>query len=393
MKLSQRIQSVAESATLAVTARAAQMRAEGIDVISFGAGEPDFPTPPHIVEAARKALTDGQTKYPKPASGLAVLKTAVCAKLRRENDLEYTPQQVMISVGGKDAVYGLMQALLDPGDEVIIPVPYWVSYPEMAKLAGAVPVFVEGKQESGFCVTPDQVRDAITARTRLFIFNSPSNPGGHVYNSDQVRAIAGAFAGTDVTVVSDEIYDRLVYDDEPCLSFAATGDDAYQRTVTLNSASKTYSMTGWRLGFAAGSPDIIKAMAKLQSQSTSGAATFSQIAYAAALDGDQSCVSAMRDEFARRGRFMCEALNAIDGIRCNPAGGAFYVFPDVSGTFERLSVTSSHSFAAKLLEDARVAVVPGGAFGMDTNVRLSFATGMDQIETGLDRIAKLVKAG
>ncbi len=393
MKLSERIQSVAESATLAVTARAAQMRAEGIDVISFGAGEPDFPTPPHIVEAACKALTDGQTKYSKPASGLAALKKAVCGKLDRENGLEYSPQQVLVTVGGKDAAYLVMQALLDPGDEVIIPAPYWVSYPEMAKLAGGVPVIIEGKQEAGFCITPDQLRNAITDRTRLFIFNSPSNPGGHIYDADQTRAIAEVLSGTDVAVISDEIYDRLVFTDAELLSFAAVSADAYQRTITLNSASKTYSMTGWRLGFAAGPVELTKAMAKLQSQDTSGAATFSQVAYAAALNGDQSCVAAMREEFARRGRFMCDRLNAIDGVRCNPSGGAFYSFPDVSGTYARLGVTSSHSFAAKLLEEARVAVVPGGAFGMDANVRLSFAIGMDQIESGLDRIADLVAAG
>lgn len=390
MKLSQRVQDIAESATLAVSAKAAKMKAEGIDVISFGAGEPDFPTPPHIVEAAKRALDDGQTKYPKPASGLPVLKEAIRGKLERENDLTYAPDEIVVTVGGKIGGNLVMQAILDPGDEVIIPAPYWVSYPEMVKLAGGVPVFVHGDEANGFCLTPEQIKGAITERTRALIMNSPSNPAGHLYTPERIRAIADAVRGTDITVISDEIYDRLILDSTPHLSFAAVDDDAYCRTITLNSASKTYSMTGWRLGFVAGPRDVIKAIAKLQSQGTSGAATFAQHAYAVALTGDQACVNEMRQAFARRAEYTHATLTAIPGVTCVKPAGAFYAFPNVSGVYETLGVASSLAFADKLLEEARVAVVPGSAFGMDTNVRVSFATSMEQIEEGLSRLSEFI---
>ncbi|MEE9296357.1 MAG: pyridoxal phosphate-dependent aminotransferase [Phycisphaerae bacterium] len=392
MNLSKRVQSLAESATLAVTARAAQLRSEGVDVISFGAGEPDFATPEHIIEAANKALADGHTKYSKPASGLAAVKKAACAKLKRENNLEYGTDQIVITAGGKNACHLVLQAIVDPGDEVIIPVPYWVSYPEIVKLAGGVPVFVQGTQENNFCVTPQQIRAAMTDRTRALIMNYPSNPAGHMYTPDQIRALADVLRGSEVTVISDEIYDRLIYGGRVFLSFAAVSEDAYQRTVTINSASKTYSMTGWRLGMIAGGRDLVQAAAKLQSQNTSGAVTFAQLAYAAALEGDQSCVEKMRDAFYERGRFVHARLNAIEGIQCNEPQGAFYVFPDVSGVYEKLGVDGSQSFAGRLLNEAHVAVVPGGAFGMDANVRISFATGMDQLEKGLTRLADWIAA-
>ncbi len=391
MKLSQRVQSVAESATLAVSSRAAQLRAQGVDVVGFGAGEPDFPTPPHIVKAANEALANGHTKYSKPATGLPVLKKAICEKLRRENNLEYAANQIISTVGAKDACYLIMQTLLDPGDEVIIPVPYWVSYPEMVKLAGGVPVFVQGLPENNLRVTPEQIREAVTDRTRLLVFNSPNNPGGFFYTSDQTRAVAEVLRGTDVAVLSDEIYDRLIFSDDPYLSFAACDSDSYARTITVNGPSKTYSMTGWRLGFAAGPSDVIKAMGKLLTQDTSGAVTFAQVACAAAMNGDQSCVEEMRLAFAERGRHMCDRLAGMPGIECPQTTGAFYAFPDVSGTFERLGVDSSGSFATKLLDEAGVAVVPGGAFGMDTHVRLSFAISMTQIDEGLNRIANLLQ--
>ncbi len=390
MKLSDRASSIAESPTLAVSAKAAQMRADGIDVIGFGAGEPDFPTPPHIIAAAKKALDDGQTYYPKPASGIPILKDAIRGKLSRENGLTYKANEVVVTVGGKMACNLVFQALLNPGDEVIIPVPYWVSYPEMVKLAGGTPVFVAGEEANGFRVTPDQIRGAMTDRTRVLLLNYPSNPAGHMYSPDEVRAIAAQMAGTDVVVISDEIYDRLVLDGSEFLSFAAVSDDAFQRTLTLNSASKTYSMTGWRLGFVAGDSALVKAVAKLQSQGTSGAATFAQVAYAAALDGDQGCVTTMRDAFVERCSFMVDALGAMDGVQCYRPNGAFYVFPNVSGTYARLGVSSSAEFAERLLEEARVAVVPGSAFGMDSNVRLSFATSMKAIQEGLRRIATFV---
>jgi aspartate aminotransferase len=390
--LSQRVRSLAESATLAVSAKAAKLKSEGVDIISFGAGEPDFTTPPHIIEAAKAALDAGETKYPKPASGLATLKQAIQGKLRRENNLEYETKQIVVTVGGKDGCYLALHALIDPGHEVIIPAPYWVSYPEMVKLAGGTPVFIQGDPTNDFRVTPDQIRSAITTKTRAIFLNYPSNPGGHMYSPDQVRDIAAVLAGTDVVVLADEIYDRLVYDGHEHLSFAAVSQDAYDRTITLNSASKTYAMTGWRLGFAAGNRDVIKGIAKLITQDTSGAATFSQHAYAAALSGDQGCVDTMRTEFTKRRAIMCDGLNAIDGVHCRPPGGAFYTFPDVGDTYRSLGVSGSVDFAGKLLEKAGVAVVPGAAFGMDRHVRLSFATSTEQIVAGLQRLADFVRS-
>lgn len=386
MQLSQLVQSIAESPTLAVSALAAKMRSEGKDVIGFGAGEPDFDTPQHIIDAACQALNEGHTKYPKPSSGLPILKQAIKNKLKRENNLDYEVSQITATVGGKMAGNLLMKTLINPGDEVIIPVPYWVSYPEFVRLAGGQPIFVHGTEENGFCVTPEQIRAVITDRTRAIFLNYPSNPGGHMYSPDRVRAIADALVGTDVTVIADEIYDRLVLDDTEFLSFAAVSDDAYQRTITVNSASKTYSMTGWRLGFVAGNADVVKGVAKLDSQGSSGAATFSQVAYAAALNGDQSCVEEMRNAFVKRAARMHQLLNDIPGVRCQKPAGAFYAFPNVGGTFERVNVAGSSEFAQKLLAEANVAVVPGVAFGMDEHVRFSFATSTDNIETGLERM-------
>jgi aspartate aminotransferase len=390
VKLSERIKLIAESPTLAVSAKAARMRAEGVDVIGFGAGEPDFATPEHIVAAAKQALDEGQTFYPKPASGLSVLKTAIVAKLARENNLDYAADQIVVTVGGKMACQLVFQAMLNPGDEVLIPIPYWVSYPEIVKLAGGVPVFIEGSEDNGFRVSPEQILAKTSDRTRALILNYPSNPAGHMYTPDQVRAIATALEGTDITVISDEIYDRLILDDSRYLSFAAAGSDAYARTVTLNSASKTFSMTGWRLGFIAGPHDLIKAAAKLQSQGTSGAAPFAQLGWAAALNGDQSCVDTMKAAFLERRNVMVDALRVMDDVTCYRPQGAFYTFPNVAGTYKRLGVANSAQFAEKLLDEAKVAVVPGSAFGMDSNVRLSFATGMDAIKEGLSRIAAFV---
>lgn len=388
--LSQSVEAIQESATLAVAAKAAKMRAAGIDVVSFGTGEPDFPTPAHIVAAAKQALDDGKTKYPSPSSGVGVLKEAIAGKLLRENDLRYCTDQIVVTVGGKIACQHVLQALVNPGDEVIIPVPYWVSYPELVRLAGGVPVFVHGAAEDRFCITPDQLKAAITPRTRVFILNYPSNPAGHLYSPEQVRALAAVLAGTEITVLSDEIYDRLVFDGSPYLSFAAAGPDAYRRTLTVNSASKTYSMTGWRLGFVAGAPEVIDAVAKLQSQGTSGAATFAQHAYAVALNGDQTCVEQMRKAFAERAQMMHDLLQRLPGVRCVMPQGAFYVFPNVGGTFQRVGVSSSRAFAEKLLEVAHVAVVAGDAFGIDDHVRLSCATSVANLEKGLTRLSKFV---
>ncbi len=391
MKLSRRVMELAESATLAVSARAARMKAEGVDVVSFGAGEPDFVTPDHIRQAAVDALNTGQTKYPNPAYGLAVTRKAVCDSLARDAKLRYSPDQVIITSGGKDAAHMAFHALLDSGDEVVIPKPYWVSYPEMVRLAGGVPVFAAGPEQNDYKLSPEILRSVLSPRTRMFIFNSPSNPSGVTYHPEEVRALAQVLQDRDLIVLSDEIYDRLLYDGQRTISYAAVGDRAYAQTLTCNSASKTFAMTGWRLGYAAGPVEIIKAMAKLQSQSTSGAATFSQLAYATALTADHACVEAMRAEFERRGEHLWRRLTAIPGVRCPRPTGAFYCFPNVSAAFKRLGVCGSIEFAARLLEEAKVAVVPGEAFGMDEHVRLSFATSMQQIDKGLDRIEAFLR--
>ena len=386
MKVSQRIQDLAESGTIAVSNKVAALRAEGIDVVSLGAGEPDFDTPDHIKQAASAALDRGETKYAKPASGVAELKSAVIDKLARENNLTYAPDQIIATIGGKEGLYLAFATLLDPGDEVIIPTPYWVSYPEQIKLVGGVPVFIDAGAASGFKITPEQLRAAITPRTRAFVFNSPSNPTGAAYSPEETDALAAVLADTDVITLSDEMYDRLLFGGQEFKSFAATSTHAYDHTLTFNAGSKTFSMTGWRIGYAGGPVELIKGMSKLQTQTTSGAATFTMHAMAAALNGDQTCVDEMRDAFEGRGRFVSEALNRLEGVVCPAPGGAFYVFPDVSDTFASLGVSGSTAWAGRLLEEAHVGVVPGSDFGNDACVRLSFATSMDTLEEAMRRI-------
>lgn len=393
MKLAQRVTSLAESATLAVSARAGRLRAEGVDIVAFGAGEPDFDTPEHIKRAGIEAIRRGHTSYSKPASGIPAAKQAVCTKLARDNDLRYKPEQVIITAGGKMAIYLAIHALIDPGDEVILPAPYWVSFPEIVKLAGGTPVVVRGDESRDYRLTPDQFASAITPRTRVVVFNSPSNPSGVTYSPDEVRAIADVLSRHELIVLSDETYDQLCFTEAGAMSFAAAGDPAYGKTLTLNTASKSYAMTGWRVAYAAGRVDLIAAMAKLQSQTTSGAATFTQHALVEALTGDQSPVRMMRDEFARRGALMHGRLTAINGVRCPKPTGAFYCFPNVSATYDRLGVDGSKAFCERLLEDAHVAAVPGIAFGMDDHIRLSFATSPEQIEKGMDRIAAFLAEG
>jgi aspartate aminotransferase len=392
MNLSQRVSQLHESATLAVAAKAARMKADGVDVIGFGAGEPDFDTPRPIRRAAIEAIERGETRYVHPTSGLGLAKQAVCAKFARDNGLTYRPEQVIIDTGGKMIIYLGIQAIIDPGDEVVIPRPYWVSFPEIVRLAGGEPVFPVGSPTRDYRLTPDELRASLTPRTKAIIINSPSNPSGVTYSPDEIRALAKVLEGRDVWVLSDEIYDRLLFDGQETLSFAATGAFAYDHTITINSASKTYAMTGWRIGFAAGPAPVIQAMAKLQSQTTSGAVTFNQHALVEALNGSHDDVERMRAEFEKRAHYMYARLTALPGITCPKPTGAFYCFPNVSAAFARLGVRGSADFAERLLEQARVAVVPGVAFGMDEHVRLSFATSMDQIEKGLDRIEALLRS-
>tara|TARA_B100001123_G_scaffold323342_1_gene362999 strand:+ start:870 stop:2048 length:1179 start_codon:yes stop_codon:yes gene_type:complete len=391
MKLSDRVCNLEESATMAVTSRAGAMRREGVDVVSFGAGEPDFPTPDLIRAAAYKAIDEGKTKYATPASGVLPLKEAVVRKLRRENELEYdAANEVIVTVGGKEALFLAFASLLDPGDEVIIPAPYWVSYPEQVKLCDGVPVYVNGMPDQGFKISPEQLEAAITPRTKAVVFNSPSNPGGFAYTPEETEKLSHVLEESEIVVFSDEMYDRLLYGGRTYKSYASCSEHARRHTITFNAGSKTYAMTGWRIGYAAAPREIISAMAKVQTQTTSGTSTFAQYALAAALDADQSIVDEFRKEFERRAVHIHKRLSSIDGVRCFEPQGAFYIFPDVSGTFDRVRVSNSIEFASKLLEEAHVAVVPGAAFGMDSGIRLSFATSMEQIDTGLDRMEQFL---
>jgi aspartate aminotransferase len=389
MQLSQRVNSLAESATLAVSSKAAKMAAQGIDVVAYGAGEPDFDTPVRIKEVAKHAIDAGRTKYASKA-GLPETRQAVCTKFKRDNGLTYDPKQVIITCGGKEALFLAFATLLDPGDEVLLPVPYWVSFPEQIRLAGGVVKPLEAARGAGFKLTPDQIKAAINSRTRILVFNTPSNPGGFTYTPDETRAIAQALHGTNVMVFADEMYDQLILDGSRFQSFAGVSDDANSRTITFNAVSKSYAMTGWRVGYAAGPQAIIDGMAKMQSHTTSGPATFNQVAAADALTGDQGDVARMRDAFARRGAHMYERVKRLPGVTVERPTGAYYCFPDVTGTYARLGVSDSVGFATAVLEQAHVALVPGIAFGSDRHVRLSFACPMEHIDNGLDRLERLL---
>ena len=392
MKISKRAQDVPASATIAVTSRAQELKAAGVDVVGFGAGAPDFDTPDYIKDAAIEALKVGQTKY-TAAAGIIELRTAIAAKLKKENGLEYSPDQIIVNIGGKHSVYEAMQAVLDPGDEVLLATPYWVTYPETIKLAGATAKILQTDKRTGYRITPSQLRDAITEKTATLLINSPNNPGGFTYTPQELRAIAEVLEGTKVMVISDEIYEKLIYGDTKFVSFASLSEDAYHRTLTLNGFSKSFSMTGWRLGYTAGPLEVIKAMGRLQSHMTSNPVTFGQYAAIAALgEPADEAIEHMRSEFERRGRYMTERLNGIEGVECSESTGAFYCFPDVSSHYGRningAKITGSMDFAAALLEQANVALVPGLPFGCDNNVRLSFACSLEQITKGLDRLEK-----
>lgn len=390
MKLAQRTSRVTPSATLAIDALAKKMRAEGVDVIGFGVGEPDFDTPDNVKEAGIKAIRDGFTKY-TPAGGTPELKAAVAHKLKRDNGLEYDPSEIVICVGAKHALYNAFQVLIDPGDEVIIPSPYWVSYVDQVRLAGGEAVIIEGTEANGFKVTPDQIRRAITPRTRALVLNSPSNPTGAVYTRDELVAIAEVVLATDILVISDEIYEPFIYTDAGHTSFPSLGPEVKARTVLVHGVSKSHAMTGWRIGYAAGPKPVIAAMEMLQSHSTSNPTSIAQKAAVEALVGPQDAVHAMVKEFARRRDYLVERLRSLPGVTCATPAGAFYVFPNISAAFgKRIGDTvirSSADFAQALLREAHVALVPGSAFGAEGYVRLSYATSMQQLEEGMNRIA------
>ena len=386
MKVSQRARAVAPSK---------ELKAQGVDVVGFGAGEPDFDTPEYIKQAAIEALREGQTKY-TPAAGIPALRATIAKKLERENGLKYAPEQVIVNLGGKHSVYEAMQAVLDPGDEVLLPAPYWVTYPEAVGLAGGVVKVLETDKSNSYKITPEQLKAAITPKTALLVLNSPSNPGGFSYTPDELRALAKVLEGTNVMVISDEIYEKLIYGDTKFVSFAALSEDAFGRTLTLNGFSKAFSMTGWRLGYTAGPLEVIKAMNRLQDHMTSNPVTFAQYAAIAAMGPEaDEAIEKMRVEFEKRGKYMAERLRSMPGVECTEPTGAFYCFPDVSGNYGRAiggaKIGGSMDFAKALLEQANVGVVPGLPFGCDNNVRLSFACSMEQITKGLDRMEKWLK--
>jgi len=395
MNVSQRAKNLVPSATLAIGAKARQMQADGIDVIGFAQGEPDFDTPDHIKEAAIQAAREGFTKY-TATGGINELKDAVVTKLKRDNGLTYTRNQVLISCGGKHSLYNVFQALLDPGDEVIIPAPYWVSFPEQVKLCDAKPVIVRTSEAQGFRLNRQVLEPAVTARTKLVVLNSPSNPTGAALSRQELEGIAALAVERGFTVVSDETYEALVYDGYRHVSIASLSDTVYARTIVVNSMSKAYAMTGWRLGYAAGPAEIIKAMDGLQGQMTSNPTSFAQRGAVVALTGSQEPTHRMREEFAKRRRYIVDRLNAMPNIRCHSPEGAFYVFPNVSALYGKRHgdkpIGNSADFTTFLLEAARIAVVPGVEFGNDSHVRISYATSMANIEKGMNRMAEAVAA-
>jgi aspartate aminotransferase len=386
MKLAERVSQVTPSITLAISAKAKAMKSEGIDVCSFSAGEPDFDTPAHIKAAAEKALEEGKTKY-GPAAGEAQLRQAIAKKLRTENRLDYEPENVIVTNGGKHSLFNLMLALIEPGDEVIIPAPYWLSYPEMVTLVGGTSVIVQTDESTNYKITPEQLKAAITPKTKLFIINSPSNPTGMVYTPAELKALADIIVEADILVVSDEIYEKIIYDGTKQVSIGSVSDEVFVRTIISNGFAKGYSMTGWRLGYLAGPLDLIKATITIQSHSTSNICTFAQFGGVAALEGPQDCVEEMRRAFAKRREVMYERLNAIPGLSCPKPDGAFYLLPDISKTGLK-----SLEFCDAFLQEHQVAVIPGIAFGSDNTIRLSYATDMATIEKGMDRLEKFVKS-
>ncbi len=384
-RISTRAASLTPSLTLAIDAKAKQMKADGVDVVAFGAGEPDFDTPPHIKEAAVQALAAGFTKY-TPSSGIPELRQSIVDKFRRENGLEFKPGQIIVSCGGKHSCCNVIMATCQEGDEVIIPSPYWLSYPEMVKLAGARPVILETTDATGFKVTPQQLQAAITPRTRLFIFNSPSNPTGTVYTPPEIQALGEVCVEKGVLIMSDEIYEHLLYDGAVHKSVASFGAAFQEHTVIVHGFAKAWSMTGWRLGFCAAPAPIAKAMDAVQSHSTSNPTSFAQKGGVAALNGSQEHLKGWLAEFDRRRRYACDRLNAIPGVSCCAAKGAFYLFPNISR-----SGLDSTRFCTNLLEQANVAAIPGIAFGADDYIRISYATSMANIEKGLDRIERFMR--
>jgi len=396
VELSKRVQAIKPSPTLAVTARAARLKAEGRDIIGLGAGEPDFDTPQHIKDAAIAAIDRGFTKY-TAVGGTPGLKNAIIAKFKRENGFDYTAGQILVSCGGKQSFFNLTLSVINPGDEVIIPAPYWVSYPDIVLIAEGKPVIVEAGIEQGFKITADQLEQAITPKTRMFVINSPSNPSGGVYTLDELKALGEVLLRhPHILIATDDMYEHILLSEGKFVNILNACPALYPRTVVLNGVSKAYAMTGWRIGYCAGPAHIITAMENVQSQSTSNPASISQVAAETALNGDQSCITPMVEAFRQRNRFVTDALNDIAGLHCLLAGGAFYAFADAREVIARLHGSgmikdrSDIAFSEYLLEQGGVAVVPGSAFGSEGYIRLSFATAMPNLESALGRMARLL---
>lgn len=387
--LSQRVQKVKPSATLAVTAKANELKSQGIQIVPMGSGEPDFDTPVNIQKAAIQAINNGETRY-TAVDGTPVLKQAVIDKFKRENNLDYTATEVMVSSGGKQVFYNLCQAILDKGDEVIIPAPFWVSYPDMVILADATPVVVETGLEQDFKITPEQLKANITNKTKLFIINSPSNPTGAVYTQAELQALADVLKNyPQILIITDDIYEHIRWGNEDFVNIVMAEPKLKDRTIILNGVSKGYAMTGWRIGYGAGPESIIKAMKKIQGQSTSNPCSIAQAAALEALNGDQSIIDTMVDAFEKRHEYIVNSLNAIEGVECPRSQGAFYSFPRVEGLIKRLALKDDVAFSTYCLENLNIALVPGSAFGAPGYVRFSFATSMDNIKQAVERLASI----
>lgn len=386
IKLAARVGEVTPSITLAIAAKAKAMKAEGIDVCSLSTGEPDFDTPEHIKAAAKEALDAGKTKY-GPVAGEPQLKAAIARKLQSDNNLNYQPENILVTNGGKHSLYNLMMAAIDPGDEVIIPAPYWLSYPEMVKLASGKPVIVRTDASTGYKITPEQLTRAITPKTKLFVLNSPCNPTGMVYTPAEIKALAEVIVDRDILVVADEIYEKIIYDDAQHVSIGSLGKEIFDRTLISSGFAKAYSMTGWRVGYLAGPIELIKATSTIQGHSTSNVCTFAQYGAIAALESSQESVEKMRQAFAQRRQVIFELLDAVPGISCIKPDGAFYMFVNISKTG-----MNSLEFCDAFLEQQQVAVIPGIAFGADDHIRLSYATDLGTIKKAVERLDKFVRS-
>ncbi len=394
MELSRKALQVSASPTLAIDAKFKAMKADGIDVIGFGCGEPDFDTPDNIKAMAVKAIEEGQTKY-TPASGTLALKKAICDKLKRDNGLDYTPANIVVSNGAKHSLINSFNAITNPGDEIIVPAPYWVSYTEMIKMADGIPVIIETKEEDGFKFTAQQLKDAITPKTKALVLNSPSNPTGMLYSEAELREIAEIAVEHDIFVIADEIYEKLIYDGKEHISIASFNEEIKNRTIIVNGVSKSYAMTGWRIGFTAANEEVTKAMANMQSHAASNPSSISQAAALEAYNGEQSTVEDMRKVFEERRNYMVDRINSIKGVSCKKPEGAFYVMMNIKDVFGKeiggKVINNSDDFCEVLLEKSLVALVPGSGFGIEGYVRWSYATSMENIVKGLDRLEEFLK--